>query len=406
MHDASRTSFAEINSIGHDLVSSYKIIFGTIAVSIAFVMELTLVPLFLPSIQTEFDLSINALAWFFNAYGIAVAVGVLFGGWFGDNYDIKRVFSLGVLFFALGSALVVTAENYQLIQFARALQGFGGGIFSPLVPILLTRASPARPGRILILWGSISGYAAALAPLLYSSILSGFGWTFAFTMFAVVSICALVVVQFSSIPHEAASKAQGWLDHTRVFRSPQLWLMFGYIFCTYGSISFYLFFVPIRLDDSGLTIMSIGLTLSIMWLTFSIISTLLRNAIDEPHVRGILTIAPVFIAAGFGLAQYSDSLILWALSAILVGVGLACSNAPSTLLVLKFAPKGTSGIAASLDISFARIGGVIAIFGLAQSSFSMAAIGICLLSVAAILFAHQATKNLDQHSELTAVSRR
>lgn len=374
--------------------------------SIAFVMELTLVPLFLPAIQAEFDLSINALAWFFNAYGIAVAVGVLFGGWFSDNYDIKRVFSLGVLFFALGSALVAMAEDYQFIQFARALQGFGGGVFSPLVPILLTRASPDRPGRILILWGSVSGYAAALAPLLYSHILSGFGWTLAFTMFAVVSICALVVVQISSIPHETASKPQGWLDHTRVFRSPQLWLMFGYIFCTYGSISFYLFFVPIRLDESGLTIMRIGLILSIMWLTFSVVSTLLRNAIDEPHVRGILTIAPIFIAAGFGLAHFSDSLILWALSSTFVGIGLACSNAPSTLLVLKFAPKGTSGIAASLDISFARIGGVIAIFGLTQSMFSIAPFGIGLLSIAAILFAYQATKNLDQHSGHSAVSGR
>ncbi len=85
---------------------------------------------------------------------------------------------------------------------------------------------------------------------------------------------------------------------------------------------------------------------------------------------------------------------------------MACSNAPSTLLVLKFAPEGTSAIAASLDISFARIGGVIAIFGLAQSIFSVATVGIGILSVAAILFALQATKNLDKQTELAAVDRR
>ncbi len=326
-------------------MSSRKIIFGSIAVSIAFVMELTLVPLFLPVIQAEFGLSIPALAWFFNSYGIAVALGVLVGGWLGANYDIKRTFTLGVLFFALGSAAVVVSENYQVITFARAIQGFGGGVFSPLVPILLTRVSPDRPGKILILWGSVSGYAAALAPLLYSSFLAGFGWTLAFAMFAVVSICALVVIQRSPIPHEGPTVCDGRIDIARVFQSRRLWLMFGYIFCTYGSISFYLFYVPIRLDENGVTIMSIGLTLSIMWLTFSFVSTLLRNAIDEPHVRSILTIAPIFIAVGFGLAQYSDSLVLWALSSICVGVGLACSNAPSTLLVLKFAPEGTSAIA-------------------------------------------------------------
>lgn len=361
--------------------------------SIAFVTELTLVPLFLPAIQAEFDLSVSALAWFFNSYGIAVAVGVLLGGWLGANYDIKKVFSLGVLFFALGSALIVVTDNYQVVTFARAVQGFGGGIFSPLVPILLTRTSPERPGKILILWGSISGYAAALAPLLYGSVLAGFGWSLVFAMFAVISIGALVVVQRSSVPL-APPMSDAPLDPIRVFRSRPLWLMFGYIFCTYGSISFYLFYVPLRLDESGVSIMSIGLTLSIMWVTFSGVSALLRNAIDEPHVRSILIIAPVFIATGFGLAHYTDSLLLWALSSTCVGVGLACSNAPSTLLVLKFAPEGTSAIAASLDISFARIGGVITIFWLAQSIFSIATFGISLLSVFAVLFAYQVTKYL------------
>ncbi|WP_159086913.1 MFS transporter [Loktanella sp. Alg231-35] len=364
--------------------------------SIAFVMELTLVPLFLPTIQAEFGLTIRELTWFFNSYGIAVAVGVLLGGWLGDQLEAKMVFAVGVLCFALGSAFVALAESYQHVISARALQGFGGGMFSPLVPVLLTRASPDKPGKILILWGSVAGYAAALAPLLYSRVLVGFGWGFAFGIFAVVSLAALAVVQSARIPTETRARPAARKNQVKALRTPDLWLMFGYIFCTYGAISFYLFCIPIRLAQSDVSVVSIGFALSIMWLTFSTASALLRNAVDEPHIRSILTIAPVFIAVGFGLAYYADTFVLWAVSSMLVGAGLACSNAPSTMLVLKFAPKGTSALSASLDISFARVGGVVTILTLAQSMPLLAVTGVSILSALALLFAYRATKKLHQ----------
>ena len=69
--------------------SSRGTIIGSIAVSIGYVMELTLVPLLLPAIQSQFDLSVSEVAWVFNSYGIAVAVGVLVGGWLGDLLNTK-----------------------------------------------------------------------------------------------------------------------------------------------------------------------------------------------------------------------------------------------------------------------------------------------------------------------------
>ncbi|WP_245306165.1 hypothetical protein [Roseovarius aestuariivivens] len=61
-------------------VSPRSAIIGPVAANTAFVMEITLVPLLLPAIQMQFGLSIGELAWVFNLYGIAVAVGVLLGG--------------------------------------------------------------------------------------------------------------------------------------------------------------------------------------------------------------------------------------------------------------------------------------------------------------------------------------
>ncbi len=363
-----------------------------------------MVPVFLPAIQAEFGLTVRELTWFFNSYGIAVAIGVLLGGWLGDKFATKSVFAAGVLFFALGSVWVAIAESYQLIIAARWLQGFGGGIFSPLVPILLTKASPERPGRILILWGSATGYVAATGPLLFSTVLVDLGWQIAFVLFSLVSIFALTMVLFAPRTGLAPERSFTPLDHGRVLRSRELWMMFGYIFCTYGAISFFAFCLPIELTKVGVSVFEIGLLLSVMWITFSVASTLLRNKIDEHHIRSILTVAPFFIALGFGVAHFSENFYVWLLASVLVGAGLACSNAPSTMLVLKFAPKGGSAFAASLDISFARIGGVFAIFMLAQASFLVAVIGIGMLSFIAVALAFLATRKLKQNESLTELA--
>jgi MFS family permease len=347
-------------------------------------MELTLVPLLLPAIQQHFGLSIGQLAWVFNSYGIAVAVGVLLGGWLGDVVGSRVVFSIGVLVFSSGSALVAMAESYDLLIAGRVIQGFGGGIFSPLIPILLTAAARERPGRILIIWGSIVGYAAAFAPVVYSNVFAADNWRVAFAIFAFVSLVALVVVLRPYVRTEDATPSSARPNYGSLLRSPGLWLMFVYVFCTYGAITYYVFRLPVLLVDSGYTAASVGLVLSILWLSFSIVSTLLRNLVDAPSVRIILLGAPVLIALGYALAYYCSNILCLALASFLVGCGLACSNAPSTQLVLKLAPKGMTAISASLDITFARLGGVAMVALLADSVFGHSVIAIATLSMVAL----------------------
>jgi MFS family permease len=377
-------------------VTSRKTIFGSIAVGVAFVMELTLVPLLLPSIQEQFNLTLNQLAWVFNSYGMAVALGVLLGGWLGDAFNTKRVFALGVLFFASGSTVVAFAESYETIMVGRMMQGFGGGIFSPLVPILLTRAAPERPGRVLIIWGSVAGYVAASAPLFYSTILVGYGWSLAFIIFALVAIVAMVIVQQSNVGDEPSNDVRPKTSYAEILASRDLIILFVYVFCTYGSITYYLFRLPLWLSENEFQVASIGLTLSILWLSFSIMSTSLRNKVDAPHIRRILMVAPILIVSGFPLAYYCHEILCLALSASLVGAGLACSNAPSTQLILRFAPKGMSAASASLDITFARLGGVATVTLLAQSLFVYAALSVLALCVFAFLCALLTSKRLSE----------
>ena len=371
--------------------------YGSIAVSAAFVMELTLVPLLLPAIQQEFGLSVAELAWVFNAYGFAVAIGVLLGGWFGDVFGARVVFSLGVLLFATGSALVAISDNYELLISGRVIQGFGGGIFSPLIPILLTVAKPERPGRILIVWGSIVGYVAAFAPFVYSSVLDSGNWSTAFVIFATISLGALAVVLGSRVGISEATREPSARTYSRLLRSPGLWLMFAYIFCTYGAITYYLFRLPVLLADDGFGAAGIGFLLSILWLSFSVASTLLRNWVDAPSLRIILLGGPILIAMGYPLAYYCSDILCLSVASFLVGCGLACSNAPSTQLVLRLAPKGMAAISASLDITFARLGGVVAVALLADAMFGYSVSAVASMSVVALLCAWRVVQRPDLH---------
>jgi len=279
-----------------------------------------------------------------------------------------------------------------MLIIGRLFQGLGAGIFSPLVPLLLTRVSPENPGRMLIVWGSIAGYVTAFAPFFYGHFLSDHGWKIAFVFIAVLATIALVVLIGTHPTNERARSSRLILNYSALFRTPKLWMTFIYVFCTYGAITYYLFHLPVWLSNTDGQSVGVGLALTVLWLTFSGLSTLLRKLVDKPHLRTIMLVAPLLIAAGIVLSYFSENLWLIILSSMLVGSGLACSNAPSTQLVLRFSPKGMSAVSTSLDITFARLGGIATVALLAEAQFVYAAPSICLLSLVAVFCALAACK--------------
>lgn len=364
-----------------------RAIVGPITLSIAFVLELTLVPLLLPEIQAEFDLSVEQLSWVFNTYGVAVAAGVLLGGWAGDVLGVRRGFAVGVLLFAAGAISVAVAPSYETVVLSRALQGFGGGLFSPLVPVLLTRASPSSPGKILIIWGSLAGYVAALGPVAFGWAFAEFGWQIAFYGFAVVAVMGLTLGRLPSAEEKATVTKTAMSRFSRIFRSPELWLVFGFVFFTYGAFIYFLFRIPLWMGGEGYAVESVGLVLSTSWLSFSVTSTLIRNWVDGPKLRYIILLAPVLISVGFPIVYYSNGMVAVLCAATCVGAGLACSNAPATQISLVFAPKSMRSMVASLDITFARLGGVATVTILAGFSFVFSAFAIATMSLAALFCA-------------------
>ncbi|WP_415400777.1 MFS transporter [Tateyamaria sp. SN3-11] len=362
-------------------------ILGPVSAQIAFVIELTLVPVLLPSIQADLELSLLEIALIFNAYSIAMAVGIVACATGGDRFKSLKIFGLGVALFLAGSVFIYAATDNSALIMGRVCQGLGAGMFSPLIPVLLTQAAPNRPGRTLILWGSTAGYIAAFAPLAYGTVLTEANWNLAFLFIALVAGLSLVLVAMPQATGMVTSSENAATNYSAIFRSKELWLTFAYVFATYGAITYFLFRVPLWLTEIGKNTASIGVVLSVLWLSFSILSALLRNMVDNHHLRLIMVSAPILIALGLIFAL-STNILLLILSACLVGCGLACSNAPSTQMVLRFAPKGLSALATCIDISAARLGGIVMVTALAEIGLSTSVGVISVSSLLAAACAH------------------
>ncbi len=111
------------------------------------VLDITIVNIALPHIQSSLDFSTTGLSWVVNAYTLTFGGLLLLGGRFGDILGRRRVFVFGVLLFVLASLLGGLAQNSGQLLAARALQGVGGAIASPTALALITTTFTEGPAR-------------------------------------------------------------------------------------------------------------------------------------------------------------------------------------------------------------------------------------------------------------------
>ncbi|MCX5229326.1 MFS transporter [Streptomyces sp. NPDC006553] len=111
------------------------------------VLDITIVNIALPHIQTALDFSTTSLAWVVNAYTLTFGGLLLLGGRAGDILGRRRVFIFGVLLFGLASLLCGLAQSEWQLLAARALQGVGGAIASPTSLSLITTTFDEGPER-------------------------------------------------------------------------------------------------------------------------------------------------------------------------------------------------------------------------------------------------------------------
>jgi EmrB/QacA subfamily drug resistance transporter len=135
----------------------------------------------LPVIRTDLHASITELEWTVNAYTLTFAVLLLTGAALGDRYGRRLMFAIGIVIFTVSSAAAALAPSILALDLARAAQGVGGAIVTPLTLTLLSAAMPPeRRGLALGAWGGIGGLAVAIGPLVGGAVVQGISWQWIF----------------------------------------------------------------------------------------------------------------------------------------------------------------------------------------------------------------------------------
>src|SRR5712691_4683089 len=135
----------------------------------------------LPVIRRDLHATISQLEWTVNAYTLTFAVLLLTGAALGDRFGRRRMFVFGILLFTGASALAALSSSADALDIARAVQGVGGAIVTPLTLTILSAAvAPERRELALGIAGGIGGLAIALGPLVGGAIVSGISWHWIF----------------------------------------------------------------------------------------------------------------------------------------------------------------------------------------------------------------------------------
>jgi MFS family permease len=135
----------------------------------------------LPVIRTDLGATIEQLEWTVNAYTLTFAVFLLTGAALGDRFGRRRMFIIGLGLFTGASAAAALAPSMEVLIAARAVQGIGGAIVTPLTLTLLSAAFPSeRRGIALGAWSGIAGLAVAAGPLVGGAVVDGIAWPWIF----------------------------------------------------------------------------------------------------------------------------------------------------------------------------------------------------------------------------------
>ena len=171
--------------------------FAIVAIALFMVsLDNLVVTMALPVIRRDLDASLGDLEWTVNAYTLTFAALLLMGAALGDRFGRRRMFTIGVAIFTLGSAAAALAPSSGMLIAARALQGLGGAISMPLTLTILSAAiSTEKRPLALGAWGGIGGLAVALGPVVGGAITQGVSWHWIFWVNVPIGIVTVILAQ-------------------------------------------------------------------------------------------------------------------------------------------------------------------------------------------------------------------
>ena len=384
----------------------------------------TVVNVALPRIGRDLDAGLTSLQWTLNAYTLTLAGLLLVGGSLGDRSGRRRIFVIGVIWFALASAGCALAPTADVLIAVRALQGVGAALLTP-GSLALLEAAFAKQDRAAAVgaWSGLGGIATAIGPVVGGVLvgLAPWGWRLVFLINLPLAVI-VVVVTARSVPESRDEQAGGRLDasgavyaalslaaiiyaltegpsqhwppeliiaaaaggvlfvaflaneHRRadpmmpltLFRSRQFSAANVVTFVVYAALSGALFLLPVELQlVSHFSPLAAGSALLPVTVVMLLLSARMGRLAQRIGPRWPMTAGPIVAGAGLALLARlgpKSSYMTGVLPAALVfGIGLSATVAPLTATVLAAAPQRQVGVASAVNNDVARTAGLLAV---------------------------------------------
>jgi EmrB/QacA subfamily drug resistance transporter len=174
-------------------------------------LDATVVNIALPTLGDDLDADFALLQWTVNGYTLAVAALILLGGSLGDRFGRRRVFVVGVVWFAVASLLCGLAPNAETLVAARVLQGVGGALLTPGSLAMIAAAFREEDrARAIGAWSGLGGIASAVGPFL-GGVLVEVSWRWVFLVNLPLA-ALVVVVALRHVPESRDDEADPHLD--------------------------------------------------------------------------------------------------------------------------------------------------------------------------------------------------
>ena len=176
------------------LTTSARATWALALTSVAFFMtalDALVVITALPAIHVGLGGSAATLEWTVNAYTLTLAAGIITAAALGDRLGRRRVYVAGLLTFTAASAACALAPSTGLLIAARAAQGLGAALITPLsLTILASVFPPERRAATVGIWGAIGGLAIAGGPLIGGAVVQGLDWHWIFWLNVPIGLVA------------------------------------------------------------------------------------------------------------------------------------------------------------------------------------------------------------------------
>jgi EmrB/QacA subfamily drug resistance transporter len=386
-------------------------------------LDATVVNVALPTIGEELDAGISSLQWVVNAYTLTLSGFLLLGGSLGDHYGRRRVFVIGVVWFAAASLLCGLAPSAEALIAARTLQGIGGALLTPGSLAIIEASFRAEDRAPAIgAWSGLGGVTAAIGPFLGGWLVQAVSWRLIFLINLPLAVLVVWVAQ-RHVPESRDPSVGRGLDYTGAalaavglagvvyaltdgpglgWTSPRI-LLAGVVgvaalvafvlwerrsrhpmlpldifasrqfsaanlvtFVVYGALGGALFLMPIQLQRVvGFSPLASGVALIPITLVMLLLSARAGRLSARIGPRLPMTLGPLLMAAGFALFTRigpGSSYLADVLPGMLVfAFGLTLTVAPLTATVLAAAPTEHAGMASAVNNTVARAAGLLAV---------------------------------------------